>query len=191
MNILHLMKKLLVLVGSNETKIKYARKAGVKIGEGCTLLGRVEWGSEPFLITIGNDVRITSGVSFVTHDGGVHVLRREWDGHEGNPDLDIFGRIQVGNNVFIGVRSTIMPGVTIGDNVVIGAGSIVTKDIPSNTVACGVPARPIRTLEEYAEKAKKNGVPTKRMSAEEKKAFLLENFSGKNTDSCRQSDQSV
>lgn len=176
MRFVSLAKKLLVLVGSNETKIKYARQSGVKIGEGCTLLGRVEWGSEPYLVEIGNNVRITSGVCFVTHDGGVHVLRREWDGHEACPNIDVFGRIKVGSNVFIGIRSIIMPGVTIGDNVVIGAGSIVTKDIPSNTVACGVPARPVRTLEEYAEKVNRSGVPTKGMGANEKKAFLLEHF---------------
>lgn len=173
MRIVRLIKKVLVLVGSSNTKIKYARKSGVKIGEGCTLLGRVEWGSEPYLIEIGDNVRITSGVFFVTHDGGVHVLRREWDGHEASPNLDLFKRIKIGSNVFIGIRTTIMPGVTIGDNVIIGAGSIVTKDIPSNTVACGVPARPIRTLEEYAEKAKRIGVPTKGMGSEEKKDFLL------------------
>lgn len=160
----------------NNTKIKYARKLGVKIGKSCTLLGISEWGSEPYLIEIGDNVRLASGVAFVTHDGGMHTLRREWDGHEPLPTADIFGRIKVGNNVFIGVRSIIMPGVTIGDNVVIGAGSIVTRDIPSNSVACGVPARVIRSMEEYMEKAKRESVPTKGLSAEAKKVFLLKHF---------------
>lgn len=176
MRIRYIVQKLLVLAGSNDTKIKYARKSGVKIGDGCTLLGRVEWGSEPYLIEIGNHVRITSGVCFVTHDGGMHALRMPWDGHEAHPTLDLFGKIKVGNNVFIGIQSTIMPGVTIGDNVVIGAGSIVTRDIPSNSVACGVPARVVRTLEEYLEKALREGVPTKGMGPEEKRAFLLKHF---------------
>lgn len=176
MRLFGLLKKFFVLVGSNNSKIKYARKLGVRIGDRCTLLGRVEWGSEPYLIEIGDDVRITSGVCFVTHDGGVHVLRRNWDGNKAIPNIDVFGRIKVGNNVFIGIRSIIMPGVTIGNNVVIGAGSIVTKNIPSNTVACGVPAKPVRTLEEYAEKAEKIGVSTKGMDANHKRGFLFEYF---------------
>jgi len=173
MRIIQRIKKLLLVVASNETKIKCAREAGVTIGDGCTLLGRVDWGSEPYLIEIGDNVRITSGVSFVTHDGGVHVLRRDWNGHKAMPTADIFGRIKVGNNVFIGIKSIIMPGVTIGDNVVIGAGSIVTKDIPANTVACGVPARVICPLEEYEKKAAAISVPTKGMGEKEKREYLL------------------
>ena len=62
------------------------------------------------------------------------------------------GDIVVGDNVYFGLRSMIMPGVTIGDNVIIGAGSIVTKDIPSNSVAVGVPAKVISTKENYINK---------------------------------------
>lgn len=177
MKISQIMQKLLLLAGSNDTQIRYARKSGVRIGDGCTILGLMDWGSEPYLIEIGNHVRITSGVRFVTHDGGMHALRMPWDGHEAHPTLDLFGKIKVGNNVFIGTQSIIMPGVAIGDNVIIGAGSIVTRDIPSNSVACGVPARVVRTMEEYLEKAMREGVPTKGMAPEEKRAFLLEHFS--------------
>ena len=175
MRLYYLLEKILVLVGSNQTKLKYAKKAGVKIGSGCTLLGRIEWGSEPYLIEIGDNVRITSGCKFVTHDGGMHVLRNARQ----MPQADLFGKIKVGNNVFVGIQSIILPGVTIGNNVVIGACSVVTKDIPDNTVACGVPARPIRKLDEYCEKAKLASVPTKGMPAEEKKAYLLKIFEEK------------
>jgi acetyltransferase-like isoleucine patch superfamily enzyme len=68
------------------------------------------------------------------------------------PDLDVFGPITVGSNVFIGINAIIMPGVTIGDNVVIGSGAVVTRDIPSNSVAAGVPARVVRSLDEYRAK---------------------------------------
>lgn len=61
-------------------------------------------------------------------------------------NADFFGRIQIGNNVFIGMRALILKGVTIGDNVVIGAGSVVTKKIPSNSVYAGIPARRICSL---------------------------------------------
>ena len=117
-------------------------------------MGWVERGKESHLIEIGDDVRITSDVQFVTHDGGVHVLRRDWCGHPGNPKINDIENIKIGNNFFIGMQALIMPGVTMGDNFVIGARSVVTKDIPSNTVVCGMPARPIRTLEEYAKKPK-------------------------------------
>ena len=59
-----------------------------------------------------------------------------------------YGRVKIGNNVFIGVKSVIMPGVTIGDNVIIGAMSLVTKDIPSNVVAFGQPAKVIKSIDE-------------------------------------------
>lgn len=55
--------------------------------------------------------------------------------------------VTIGNDVWIGGNVTILPGVTIGNNVVIAAGAVVTKDIPDNTLAGGVPARPIRPLE--------------------------------------------
>lgn len=55
--------------------------------------------------------------------------------------------IQVGNGVWIGTRATIMPGVSIGDGAVIGAGALVTRDVPANTVVVGVPAKALRTLD--------------------------------------------
>ena len=55
--------------------------------------------------------------------------------------------IKVGNNVWIGGNVVVLPGVTIGDNVVIGAGSIVNKDIPSKSVAVGNPCKVIKSLE--------------------------------------------
>lgn len=69
-----------------------------------------------------------------------------------------------------------MPGVNIGDNVVVGAGSIVTKSLESNGIYAGVPARKIKTLEEYRKKIEENHVKTKNMTFEEKKAFLKNKF---------------
>lgn len=175
MRIIYLIHELKVLLGNNNTKLASARKAGVSIGKGCLVLDNVKWGSEPYLIEIGENVRITSGVQFVTHDGGIHVLRNKF----GIAEADMFGKIKIGDNVFIGIRSIIMPGVTIGNNVVIGAGSLVTKDIPDNVVACGIPAHVIRTIDEYYEKTKSKSVMTKGMKAEEKKQYLLSYFSKK------------
>lgn len=146
--------KLLLSVCTPYNQADYYRKYfGIKIGKDCVFTGkRISFGSEPYLIEIGNRVRITADVKFETHDGGVGIFRDEF------PGINIFGKIKLGDNTFIGHNAIIMPGVTIGSNVVIGAGSIVTKDIPSNTVAVGVPARVISTIESYKEKALKKAV---------------------------------
>ena len=143
-------------------------KCGGMIGQNCEVWPDVEFGSEPYLITIGDNVRITSGVRFVTHDGGVWVLRN----NPGLEDIDVFGKIVIGNNVHIGWNSIIMPNVVIGNNVVIGAGSVVTHDIPDNTIVGGVPAKVIKSLAEYKEKVELNGIHTKNLTWKEKREYL-------------------
>lgn len=71
------------------------------------------------------------------------------------PDLEITKPIVVGNDVYIGNNVIFLPGVTIGNNVVIGAGAVVSKDLSDNSVAVGVPARVIKSADEYLEKLKK------------------------------------
>ena len=122
--------------------------------------------SEPYLVSIGNHVSATK-THFETHDGAVWVFR---DAH---PDWDIIKPITIGNNVYIGTGSIILPGVTVGDNVIIGAGSIVTKDLESNAVYAGIPAKRIKSLDEYLLKIKKDINPTKKMSFEEKKQYYI------------------
>ena len=99
--------------------------------------------------------------------GGANVLRDEY------PDFDVFGKVVIGDWVYIGNNSLIMPGVTIGDHVLVAAGSIVTKSIPSNTVVGGNPARIICSLEEYKQKNLKYNVGSKGMSFKEKRNYLL------------------
>ena len=152
----------------------YLRKKGVKIGEKCEIYKSANFGSEPYLITLGNHVRINAGVQLVTHDGGYWVLRDENSemGKEFS-NIDYLDEIKIGNNVHIGTNAIIMPGVCIGDNSVVACGAVVTKDVDANSIVGGVPARFIESLTEYAEKAKEKGVPTKNMSAEEKKRYIL------------------
>ena len=89
--------------------------------------------------------------------------------------MDIIAPIKVGNNVYIGSGAYIMPGVTIGDNCIIGAAAVVTKDIPDKSVAVGVPARVIKNVDEYYQSAvKKNRLhPTASMSSSKKKDYFL------------------
>lgn len=153
--------------------VAYWRKQGVKIGSGCYIVSNVQFGSEPYLITIGDNVRLTENVRFVTHDGGLWVARNI---HNEYKNADKFGRITIGNNVHIGVNSIVMPDVTIGNNVIIGCGAVVTRDIPDNSVAVGVPAKVIETVDEYIAKNKDLFVNTKSMPPEQKKEYLSKNL---------------
>jgi acetyltransferase-like isoleucine patch superfamily enzyme len=153
-------------------RAQFLKNNNYNLGDNCEIFSSVSFGSEPYLIKCGNRVKITNGVNFITHDGGMYVLRNMGL----LPDADKFGIISIGDNVFIGNNSTIMPGVNIGSNCVIGAGSIVTKDIPDNSVASGVPARVIKSIYDYYENNKEKTVNTKHMSLTEKKCFLREHY---------------
>jgi acetyltransferase-like isoleucine patch superfamily enzyme len=136
-------KSRLLFTNSADLGKVYRKYLGVKIGNNVRFTGHPIWGSEPYLIEIGDNVTITQNVSFSTHDGGVGIFRDKY------PGINVFGRIRIGNNVFVGSNTIFLPGVTIGDNVVIGSGSLVSKDIPSNVVAIGRPAVPIKSIEDY------------------------------------------
>jgi hypothetical protein len=111
-------------------------------------------------------VTVTSGVRFVTHDGGVWVFR------DALPDIDVIAPIVVGNNVFIGINSVILPGVTIGDDCVIGAGSVVNRDVPRGTVAAGVPARALGPIERYREKVGRKALFIRSLPEAERRRVL-------------------
>jgi len=122
---------------------------GLQIADDCRIMGMPDFGSEPWLITIGEHVTIASQVTFITHDGGTWVFRDQ----PKYRNVIKYGRIVIHDNCFIGFGSTIMPGVSIGPNVVVAARSVVTKDVPPNSVAGGTPARVLMSTEEYAEKS--------------------------------------
>ena len=153
--------------------VKYWRKKGTTIGEGCEIYPTADFGSEPYLISIGNHVRINAGVLLITHDGGVWVLRRRLQISDASK-LDLFGRITIGNNVHIGTNAIIMPGVHIGDNCIIGCGAIVTKDVPDDSISAGVPARVIESVNDYYEKHKDEFDFTKELSYAQKKKYLID-----------------
>lgn len=147
---------------------------GGQIGKNCIIDKTAEFGTEPYLVELGNDVRITKGVRFITHDGSLWVVR-----NLGlvPPEADYFGKIKVGDNTNIGWDAIIMPGITIGSNCIIAAGAVVTKDVPDNSVAVGVPARVIETVEEYAAKKLPLCIPTKGMGNAEKRHYIEEHLS--------------
>jgi acetyltransferase-like isoleucine patch superfamily enzyme len=128
--------------------LQRAIRQGLRIGKNVRISRRPYFHGEPFLISIGNHVTISFNVHFINHDGATWVFRDEPQ-YKG---LQRFGRIDILDNVFIGANTTILPGVTIGPNVVVGAGSVVTKSLPENAVYAGAPARFICTLDEYVER---------------------------------------
>lgn len=146
----------------NET---YLKRLGVHIGSNCKI-GSRNFGSEPYLVSIGNHVQITDNVHFFTHGGG-WVFRQEM------PDFDIFGKIIIKDNVYIGSGSYILPGVTVENNVIIGARSVVTKSIPEGVIVAGNPAKIIGNLNDYKHNVLKYNLETKRLNSVEKRKLLL------------------
>ncbi|TFD71740.1 DapH/DapD/GlmU-related protein [Cryobacterium sp. Hb1] len=118
------------------------RALGVQIGAGCRILSDIIT-SEPWLISVGDRVTISSGVTFITHDGSGWLYRDE------RGRRYRFAPIRVGSDVFIGAGVTVLPGVQIGDRCVVGAGSVVTASVPDGTIVAGVPARPIKDWPEF------------------------------------------
>lgn len=138
--------------------VSFARKNGVIVGENCRILTS-KFGSEPWLISIGNKVTVTNGVTFLTHDGGT------WLVGDSKGRRYLFKKIKIGNNVFIGVNAIIMPGVIIEDNVIVAAGSVVTKSVPTGKIIGGNPARIIGNFEDYKNKALQNYISDTEMNA--------------------------
>ena len=105
--------------------------------------------SDPQNIFIGNNVKVASGVIFINHDIIGSMLNRMLDVNEFKYHV---GDIVIEDNVMVGARAIILPGVTIHSNCIIGAGCVVSKDVPENSVAVGNPIRIVGTLNNYIEK---------------------------------------
>jgi len=148
--------------------VRYFRSQGVDIGQSVEIFGAslLTFGSEPYLVSIGDRVTISHKVDFITHDGGLRVARAE------HPDAYLYGRIQVGDDCFLGAHCILLPGATIGSRSVIGSGAIVTGEIPSGVVAVGAPARPIQSIEEYTRRKKHLWIDTSGLTANAKRELL-------------------
>lgn len=144
---------------------KQARYAGVKLGDNNFIASKF-WSSEGYLITIGSNCQLTANSKIFTHGGGGAVRQKY-------PEFDTFGKVTIGDYVYVGNSALIMPGVTIGDNVLIAAGTVVTKSLPSNIVVAGNPAKFICTMDEYIERNIRYNTNTKSFSMNDKKEFLL------------------
>lgn len=135
---------------TSKSYTKYLSRKGIKIGENTHFYS--PWTisvdiQRPWLIEIGDNVHITAGCTILQHGYDWSVLQKLYGNILGSS-----GKVKIGNNVFIGVKTTILKGVTIGNNVIIGANSLVNKSLPSNGVYAGNPAKFIMSIEDYYEK---------------------------------------
>ena len=126
-----------------EPNLKKLKKMGLKIGS------HFQYGrycffdpAHCFLISIGNDVTFSTRVHILAHDASTKK----------HLNYVKIGQVIIEDHVFIGANSTILPGVTIGENSIIGAGSVVSKNVEKNSVYAGVPAKKICSVEDYLKK---------------------------------------
>jgi acetyltransferase-like isoleucine patch superfamily enzyme len=119
------------------TTIRY-RSLGITIGKDVFISHRAVLDvSYPGLIRLDDGVFVTSGAVILSHDHSAFRLSRTDDSK---------GRVHLKRNSFIGVNAIIMRNVTIGENAIVAAGSVVTKDVPDNTVVAGNPAKVVRVF---------------------------------------------
>lgn len=127
----------------------YLIKKGIVVGKGTHFDPKTSVIdiSRPSLVTIGDNCYMNRNFTLLTHDWVTNVFI-----HKGLDFINSSGKVTIGNNVSFGQNVIVLKGVTIGDNSFIGAGSIVSKDIPANCIAVGSPCKPIMAIEEYHKK---------------------------------------
>ena len=125
--------------------VEICRNRGVKIGENVDLVNAQIDYCFGHLVTIGNNVTITNS-TILAHDASTKKTL----------GYSKIGCVDIGDDVFIGFGCVVLPGVKIGNKVVVGAGTIISKDVPDNVVIVGNPYRVIDTYDNYMEKNRKN-----------------------------------
>ena len=128
--------------------IEAYRKQGVKIGQDCTIFGVTFDTNFPFLIELGDQVQMAGGTVVLAHDASPNLFT-------GKARL---GKVRILGRTFIGQNCVILPGVTIGEGCIIGAGSVVSRDIPPGSVAAGSPAKRICSVADYFARPLRKGI---------------------------------
>lgn len=141
---------------TSEEFVNKLRNEGFTIGKNCRFFDPescVVDRQNPHMVTIGDNAKITHGVVFLTHDYSTSVIANVYGDFYGG-----VGYIHIGNNVFIGLNTIILKNTDIGDNVIIGAGSVVSGILESGWVYAGNPVRKIMSLDDYKTKLEKRQI---------------------------------
>ncbi len=135
------------LIRSGYKRAAYLKKTHYFKSQGDNCYFQIwNFGTEPNMLSFGDNVHIASGVTFISHDITAQMFRLM----DNNPNYqNRRGPISLGSNVFVGANSSILYDMKIGNNVIIGAGSLVNKDIPDDVVAAGVPCKVIGEFQDY------------------------------------------
>ncbi len=157
---------------ANDVKINYYRKRGMKIGEDCLIGGKLSYTNEAYLIEIGDHVGIADDALFITHDAGLWCFSKEYQ------EDDMFGKIIIGNNVLVGMKCIFLPNTQIGNNCMIGAGSVVRGKFPDNSVIFGNPAKVISKMSvlKLLYDKNPNRLKTAKMSDKDKEPIVKKHF---------------
>lgn len=140
---MNIIRKILEYLRGEPQHLDKLIKRGLKIGKNFNRMGGViidPW--HCYHITIGDNVTLAPRVHILAHDASLGVFTGQVRA----------ANVVIGDDVFIGADAIVLPGVHVGNRVVIGAGSVVTKDIPDNSVAVGNPAKVICSLDDYIAK---------------------------------------
>lgn len=116
----------------------YLRSAGVELGTGGFVSPFAQIDVRRGQVVVEDDVTITAGTRILSHSAVENTI---------HPDREPRSRTVIRENVFIGVNSVVLPGVEIGKNAIVGAGSVVTDDVEADTVVAGNPAEKIKDIE--------------------------------------------
>ena len=137
--IVHTAVRLRLLINPGYYR-QYLKRQGVRIGENSVVIfpGYID-GRLPYLLEIGNNVIVSRMVTILTHDAATAYAG----------DLIKVGRVAIHDHCFIGANATILCNVQIGPDSIVGAGSVVTRDIPAGEIWGGNPARFICRTKEY------------------------------------------
>ena len=153
-------------------KIQKFKAKGIKIGDNCHIYSDLPTGRDSCLLEIHNNVTIAGNCNILLHDASIGTVTNY-------KYTDVLGKTIIGNNVFIGFGTIVLPGVQIANNTIIGAGSVVTKSIKEEgVIVAGNPARKIGTIKDFIEKSSPVAVNLTGMTAQDVK-LLIKNKRGK------------
>lgn len=150
------LKMLLYARGNAYRNAEYISKHQLfhHIGKGCYFHPR-KLPTEPHLVSMGDNVWVASGVRFITHDMSGDMLKNVPEYQEAFSKIYspyYMGKIEIGDNVMIGSDVVVLYNTKIGNNVIVAAGAVVTKDIPDGSVVAGVPAKVVGSFDTFAAK---------------------------------------